>query len=67
LNQRDIAKCLMLEDIPSESELDFSDEYHDDIDKDPVLICIPIVMIAIQTNVITKESNCFQDFHKIKK
>jgi len=35
LNKRDIAKCLIFEDIPSGSELDFFNEDHDDIDKDP--------------------------------
>jgi len=35
LNKRDIAKCLIFENIPSASELDFSNEDHDDTDKDP--------------------------------
>jgi len=35
LNKRDIVKCLIFENIPSRSELDFSNKDHDNKDKDP--------------------------------
>jgi len=35
LSKREIEKCLIVEDIPSGSDLETSNENHDDLDKDP--------------------------------
>lgn len=35
LSKREIEKCLVIEDIPSGSDLETSDDDHDDLEKDP--------------------------------